>query len=81
MSTVSAESTAGTDTVRECGAKRYAKEECDGPAKFDVVYRNDEGGILDQHPACFRHGLAEVDRHAASGGIARCDLEEPQAAQ
>ena len=81
MSTASSPSTASTDPARECAATRYAKGECDSPAKFDVVYRNTNGAVLDRHPACFRHGLAEVDRHAASGGIARCDLEEPQAAQ
>ena len=57
-----------------CGAQRYAKGDCDGPPKFEVFYRNTHGAVLDRHPACFKHGLAEVDRHHASGGISRCDL-------
>jgi hypothetical protein len=34
------------------------------------------GAETDSHPACFQHGLAEVDRHHASGGIARAELKE-----
>jgi len=31
---------------------------------------------MSRTPACFIHGLAEVDRHAAAGGMARADLEQ-----
>lgn len=63
-------------TFRVCKAQRYARSphcEEDGPV-WDVVYRNQAGKVLDWHPACFRHGLAEVDAHNRAGGIATCDL-------
>lgn len=59
-----------------CMATRYAKGPCNGPASFRVVYRSQDGTVIDAHPACFRHGLAEVERHYAAAGMARCDLEE-----
>lgn len=60
-----------------CEAARYAPDaRCsDSPPKHHVVYRSSSGAIMDDHPACFAHGMAEVDRHHASGGVARCDLE------
>jgi hypothetical protein len=65
--------------ARECRAKRYGKtRECsETPPAFDVVYRTyDEGHEIEQHPACFAHGNAELDRHAAAGGIAEVELVE-----
>lgn len=66
--------------ARECESKRYASAqvcEDDGPI-WDVVYRTSvTREIIDQHPACFRHGLVEQDRHVRSGGIADCTLEKP----
>lgn len=60
-----------------CEATQYAPGPCQGPARFRVVYRSrTDRKVLDSHPACFRHGLAEVDRAHASGGIALADLEE-----
>jgi hypothetical protein len=61
----------------ECQATRYAPGACsETPPKFEVVYFNSKGAETDSHPACFQHGLAEVDRHHASGGIARAELKE-----
>lgn len=61
-----------------CQATRYGAGPCtpDGP-RFDVVYTASDGTELDRHPACFRHALAETDRHHASAGIARCDMKGP----
>jgi hypothetical protein len=64
---------------RTCEVKRYGvTTECsdEGPV-WDVVYRNKAGKELSRHPACFRHGLAEQDRHYRAGGIAACDVEKP----
>lgn len=64
---------------RECQSKRYAAhQDCepDGPV-WDVVYRTTGGKELLRRPACFRHGLAEQDRHYASEGLAECELEKP----
>lgn len=64
---------------RVCQSERYDSLymgcEADGPV-WDVVYRNADGQELDRHPACFRHGLVEQDRHHASAGIASCMLEK-----
>lgn len=62
-----------------CGAPVRAGEprECDGPARFVVRYaRRDTGAVLDEHPACFRHGLAEVERHEAADGMSKASLVE-----
>ena len=67
-----------TTPVRTCQARRYGRSPdqiCQGPPQFDVVYRSSADTVLDRHPACFSHGLAEVERHHASAGMARCDLE------
>jgi hypothetical protein len=64
--------------TRECQSKRYSKSpncEGDGPV-WDVVYRNTDGKELSRHPACFRHGLAEQDRHYRAAGMATCELEK-----
>lgn len=60
----------------QCQATRYDPRPCEGPVKFDVIYYNANGVVLHRHPACFRHALAEVDRHHASAGIARCEFLE-----
>lgn len=67
-----------TVPFRECQAVRYApRKACsETPPKFRVVYRGSDGKVRDQHPACFTHAMAEADRHATSGGMARCDVEE-----
>jgi hypothetical protein len=58
-----------------CEAQRYDKRPCEGSANFVVRYMTkDRAKTLDSHPACFRHGLAEVERHNRSGGIAVCEL-------
>lgn len=62
---------------RTCEATRYAPGPCEGPARFDIVYRvGQPRREHDRHPACFRHGLAEVDRHHASGAISEIDMVE-----
>lgn len=63
-------------TDRQCAAQRYSQRKpCSDVPEFNVVYRSTDGRVLDRHPACFTHGLAEVDRHHASAGMASCDLE------
>jgi hypothetical protein len=53
------------------------RRECDGPARFLVRYtRPDDGRVLDEHRACFLHGVAEVDRHRAANGASDADLVE-----
>lgn len=60
-----------------CVARRYAAgSSCPDPVSWKVVYRGVGGRVLDQHPACFTHGLAEVERHHNSAGIASCELEK-----
>lgn len=61
----------------ECGAPVRAGDpsECEGPARFAVRYTL-AGRVVDEHRACFRHGLAEVDRHRAANGSAEADLVE-----
>lgn len=59
----------------DCDAVRYAPRKRCGPVTFRVVYRIKGTTHQDSHPACFVHGLAEVERHHASGGMASCDLE------
>lgn len=60
---------------RRCESVRYrSQSSCSGNPDFDVVYRS-SGRESDRHPACFTHGLAEVDRHHAAAGIADCTLE------
>lgn len=61
-----------------CQATRYDPRPCtETPPRWRVVWRTqDRSKVLDQHPACFLHGLAEVERHHRSAGIAACDLEE-----
>ena len=34
---------------------------------------------MERHDVCFIHGLAEIERHDRSGGIAKADLEEVDA--
>lgn len=60
-----------------CESTAYARgEECSGPAAFWVVYRTGQPPTeYERHPACFRHGLAEVERHHQSAGMAECELE------
>jgi hypothetical protein len=59
-----------------CEAKRYGRSrECEGAVKFEVVYTTSTGTVADRHPACFSHGLAEVERHHASAGMSRCELK------
>lgn len=62
---------------RTCQATRYSSKPCtfDGP-RWDVVYTLTNGTEHDRHPACFDHALAEVDRHHASNGMARCEMVE-----
>lgn len=64
--------------MRICEATAYDRNRpCDGPVKFDVVYRTgDPRKEFERHPACFRHGLAEVDRHHTAAGMAECELVE-----
>lgn len=57
----------------ECKATRYGGGEC-GPVTFLVIYASSKGEEQDRHTACFRHGLAEVERHHQSAGMSRCDL-------
>ncbi len=68
-----------SDAKRDCGSRRYGRgSHCTEAAKWDVVYRNRDRSVeLDRHPACFTHGMAEVDRHVQSGGIAHVDIEKP----
>ena len=61
-------------TGRSCESKGYGRTPCNGPADFDVVYTSGKGSELDRHPACFAHGLAEVERHHSSAGMSRCEL-------
>jgi len=66
-----------TDTpapAAECEATRYAVGPCDSGVVYVVEYRSTAGALLDSHPTCFRHGIAEVDRHYASGGIAQAAM-------
>lgn len=64
--------------VADCEAKQYDRRDCDSEPKLMVRYlTKDRSRVLDQHPACFRHGLAEVDRHDKSGGISVCEMIEP----
>lgn len=65
------------EPLPDCAATRYASGACtpDG-AIFDVVTTTSNGKEADRHPACFRHALAEVERHHASAGIARCEFVE-----
>lgn len=61
---------------RRCEAIRYRHDAPCGPADFDVVYRSTDGKELDRHPACFTHGLLEVEAHQKAAGMSSCDLEE-----
>lgn len=62
---------------RECQSTRYDPRPCEGPARFDVVYRvGQPRREHDRHPACFRHGLAEVDAHHTADGMSECELVE-----
>lgn len=65
-------------SAAECGAPVRAGErrECDGPARFLVRYSAPGGRVLDEHRACFLHGVAEVDRHRAANGASDADLVE-----
>ena len=61
----------------ECQAKHYDRRPCDGPPDFVVRYLSaDRTKTLDEHLACFRHGLAEVERHERSGGISFCQMDD-----
>lgn len=62
-------------TTNLCEATRYSPKPCsETPPKFEVFYTGTKGQETDSHPACFLHGLAEVDRHYQSGGISRCEM-------
>jgi hypothetical protein len=66
-------------TGRECGAYRPALGDnpCEESTKFDVVYRSTESGlVLLSVPACFVHGLAEVDRATAAGVMADVRIDD-----
>lgn len=64
---------------RSCESTRYGRyRECNGRPEFDVVYSTGTPPTEhDRHPACFRHALAEVDRHYASAGMAQCEMQGP----
>ena len=64
---------------RPCAAYRPGRgdRECVEPAQFEVVYLSqDRTKELDRHPACFIHGLNEVERHHQAGGTAPAELRE-----
>lgn len=63
---------------RTCLADRARS--CDKPPTFDVIYLS-RGKVVDRHPACFEHGLAEVDRAHASGSIAEARLVDAGASR
>lgn len=55
-----------------------ARGACQGPAKYQVVYRRRKkpGTALDiERPYCFLHALEHVDRAYAAGSIAQVDFE------
>lgn len=61
----------------QCSSFRYlpAKACADTPPKHAVVYSApDRSKVSAWHPACFTHGLEEVDRHVRSAGIAHVEL-------
>ena len=59
---------------RVCEATRYASGPCEPvQPSHDVVYVS-AGKETDRHPACFRHGLAEVDRHYSAAGMAQVEM-------
>lgn len=64
--------------VVDCESTRYAPSKpcSEDRVHWCVVYFNSKGEEMDSHPACFLHGLAEVDRHYASAGMVRCELRE-----
>ena len=64
--------------TRVCEAGRTGRGDvgCNTRADFDVVYRNvNRTKVLTRTPACFAHGLAEVDRALVAGTMAQVDLE------
>lgn len=63
--------------ARDCQARRYGRNPCTDTPDFDIVYRSSNGAELDRHSACFTHGLAEVERHHASAGMATVIMEKP----
>lgn len=58
-----------------CRTTQYDDRPCNGPADFTVTYRSSSGNILDQHPACSRHAIAEQNWAIASASIATVDYE------
>jgi hypothetical protein len=56
-----------------CGAPQDGHA-CDVLDRFEVVITLTSGAVADRHGACFRHGLAEVERATAAGSIARVEL-------
>ena len=69
-------SMADNNASRACLSRRPGRDDgdCEGPADFDVVYRSPSGKEIDRGACCFRHGLAEVDRHYAAAGMATAEL-------
>lgn len=69
--------------ARTCESTRYARGACtdDGP-RWEVVTwtrarDTDPWKVGLRHPACFRHGIAEVEGFASIAGSARCELVDP----
>lgn len=64
-----------------CESTRYSPSlVCsDQPPRHEVAYHSTiTGRVTERHPTCFMHGLAEVERHHASGGMATAELRDLQ---
>lgn len=62
--------------TRECFfhvQTRYG--DCEGDPTYNVVYHN-RTKVLESHAVCFKHGLAEVERHHAANGMAEVRMVE-----